>query len=80
MGRIDARRVQVHDEVLGAFGLSAELPAGASASELVALMARDKKAHHSLTFVLDGPSGIEVVSDVDPTDVLATLRAMGAAP
>jgi hypothetical protein len=41
-------------------------------------MRRDKKAHHDLTFVLDGPSGIEVVEDVGEREVVATLRAMGA--
>jgi 5-deoxy-5-amino-3-dehydroquinate synthase len=80
MGRIDARRVEVHDEVLSAFGLAASLPGGCTAGQLLELMARDKKAHHDLTFVLDGPSGIEVVNHVAPDDVLATLRAMGAAP
>jgi 5-deoxy-5-amino-3-dehydroquinate synthase len=80
LGRIDAPRVEVHDEVLAQFGLIGELPANRSAGELLELMSHDKKAHHALTFVLDGPSGIEVVDDVAPTDVLATLRAMGAAP
>ena len=28
-------------------------------------MGRDKKAHHDLTFVLDGPDGVEVVRGVD---------------
>ena len=49
------------------------LPAGLDADELVALMGRDKKALDGLTFVLDGPAGVEVVSGVDPTVVRATL-------
>ncbi len=56
------------------------MPAGASAGELVQFMARDKKAHHDLTFVLDGPDGVEPVHQVDEEAVLATLAEMGCAP
>lgn len=80
LGRIDAEGVARHDEVLAAFGLQASVPASRSSAALLAAMSRDKKAHHSLAFVLDGPSGPELVEDVDADDVLATLRAMGAAP
>jgi len=41
-------------------------------------MARDKKAHQDLTFVLDGPQGVEVVRGVAVDAVLATLADMGA--
>jgi hypothetical protein len=41
-------------------------------------MGRDKKAHDDLTFVLDGPRGVEVVRGVAPAQVLATLEEMGA--
>ena len=54
LGRIDEARVALHREVVGGFGLSAAMPAGASAEQLVAFMARDKKARQDLTFVLDG--------------------------
>lgn len=80
LGRIDARGVARHDDVLDALALRGALPPGSSASALLVAMARDKKAHHALTFVLDGPSGIEAVEGVDETAALATLRAMGAAP
>lgn len=76
LGRIDDARVALHRRVIGAFDLSGELPAGADAEELVSFMARDKKAHHDLTFVLDGPRGPEPVRDVAPADVLATLAEM----
>ena len=46
-------------------------------AELVGLMARDKKAHGDLTFVLDGPNGVEPVAGVDPVLVTDTLVAMG---
>jgi 5-deoxy-5-amino-3-dehydroquinate synthase len=48
------------------------------AAELVTFMGRDKKAQQDLTFVLDGPAGVEVVRGVDRADVLATLAGMGA--
>ena len=41
-------------------------------------MGRDKKAQQDLTFVLDGPNGVEAVRGVAPADVVATLADMGA--
>jgi hypothetical protein len=41
-------------------------------------MGRDKKAQQDLTFVLDGPNGVEPVRGVAASDVVATLAAMGA--
>jgi 5-deoxy-5-amino-3-dehydroquinate synthase len=76
LGRIDDERVALHRRVIGAFDLSGDLPAGADAEELLSFMARDKKAHHDLTFVLDGPRGPEPVRDVASSDVLATLAEM----
>jgi 5-deoxy-5-amino-3-dehydroquinate synthase len=76
LGRIDAARVADHREVVAAYGLEATLPEGSDADELVALMARDKKALTGLTFVLDSPDGVEVVPDVDPADARAALEAV----
>jgi 5-deoxy-5-amino-3-dehydroquinate synthase len=78
LDRVDERRVAAHDEVLEVFGLDGALPPGRGAAALLEAMRRDKKAHHDLTFVLDGPSGIGVVDHVADREVLATLRAMGA--
>ncbi|MHB1776310.1 MAG: 3-dehydroquinate synthase family protein [Acidimicrobiales bacterium] len=82
LGRVDDHRVAEHRAVVGAFGLPAALPperrGQAEAERLVGFMARDKKAAHDLTFVLDGPDGVEVVHGVEPADVLATLAEMGA--
>jgi 5-deoxy-5-amino-3-dehydroquinate synthase len=78
LGRIDAARVQAHRAVVGSYDLPSELPAGAGSAELLAFMTRDKKAHQDLTFVLDGPNGVEAVRGVAPSDVLATLADMGA--
>lgn len=80
LGRIDDGRVALHRQVVGAFDLPSELPPASSASELLGFMARDKKARHDLTFVLDGPRGVEPVRDVGSDDVVATLLAMGCAP
>ena len=80
LDRIDDERVALHRRVVAGFDLYADLPVGASARELVEFMARDKKAHHDLTFVLDGPNGVEPVHHVDEADVLATLTDMGCAP
>jgi 5-deoxy-5-amino-3-dehydroquinate synthase len=76
LGRIDDERVELHRRVVGAFDLSPLLPAGLDPDRLVFFMARDKKAHQDLTFVLDGPRGVEVVRGIDEDDVVATLADM----
>jgi 5-deoxy-5-amino-3-dehydroquinate synthase len=78
LGRIGADRVAEHRRIVGSFDLPTDLPSGAEAAELVAFMARDKKAQQDLTFVLDGPDGVETVRGVARADVVATLAAMGA--
>ena len=80
LGRIDDARVAEHRAVLASFDLPSDLPAGARADELLSFMGRDKKAQQDLTFVLDGPAGVEVVHGVAAADVVATLAAMGARP
>ncbi len=77
LGRIDDERVDLHRRVVGGFDLRDDIPPVASAAELVAFMARDKKASHDLTFVLDGPQGVEPVGNVAVDAVLATLADMG---
>jgi 5-deoxy-5-amino-3-dehydroquinate synthase len=79
LGRIDDARVALHRKVVGGYDLPAELPHGASATQLVSFMARDKKARHDLTFVLDGPGGVEPVRGVPVDVVTAALIDMGAA-
>ena len=66
LGRIDDRRVEQHYEVVGgSYELDTELPRGVDRQRLIALMGRDKKAlDDGLTFVLDGPQGVEVVSGI----------------
>jgi 5-deoxy-5-amino-3-dehydroquinate synthase len=76
LGRIDDERVSEHVQVVTGYGLPTAVPVGADPGELVDLMARDKKAVDGLTFVLDGPRGVEVVRGVDRAEVEAALAAM----
>jgi 5-deoxy-5-amino-3-dehydroquinate synthase len=78
LGRIDEARVVEHRHVIGSYDLPTDLPRGAGATELIGFMTRDKKAHQDLTFVLDGPDGVEPVRGVAEAEVLATLTEMGA--
>jgi 5-deoxy-5-amino-3-dehydroquinate synthase len=78
LGRIDPARVERHYDVVGgSYELGTSLPSGLSATDLVGLMSRDKKVlSDGLTFVLDGPDGVEVVAGVDPALALAALADM----
>jgi 5-deoxy-5-amino-3-dehydroquinate synthase len=71
--RIDDARVAEHYRVLAQYELPTAVPASLDPGRLLELMARDKKATGGLTFVLDGPDGIEVVHGVDPDDAAAPL-------
>jgi 5-deoxy-5-amino-3-dehydroquinate synthase len=76
LGRIDDRAVAHHRRVVSGFDLTGALPAGSDPDQLVSFMGRDKKADGDLTFVLDGPVGIETVHGVGPAEVVATLAEM----
>jgi len=79
LGRIDRRRVDQHRRlVVEEYRLVGELPAGLGADELLEAIKRDKKATDGLTFVLDGPNGIEVVAGVDGSIVREALVEFGA--
>lgn len=74
LGRIDAARVEEHRGVVGTYGLPTTIPDVVDGDELVRLMHRDKKAREGITFVLDGPSGVEVVADVAEDDARRALE------
>jgi 5-deoxy-5-amino-3-dehydroquinate synthase len=74
LGRIDLERVAEHEAVVSAYDLPLRPPPGLDPEELVRVMARDKKASgRGLTFVLDGPTGLELLG-VAPEAVTATLE------
>ena len=79
LGRIDGDRVRQHEAVVGgAYELDTRLPSGLDPAALIALMGRDKKALDGLTFVLDGPAGVEVVAGVPEAAVRDALEAHAA--
>jgi 5-deoxy-5-amino-3-dehydroquinate synthase len=69
LGRIDEARVREHRRVVGAYDLPAALPPDVDRDELVTLFGRDKKSIGGITFILDGPNGVEPVRDV-PREVI----------
>lgn len=78
LGRIDDSRVAEHRRVVGAYDLPATLPVGLRSDELITLMGRDKKALDGITFVLDGPRGVESVTEVDRSAIEASIDAVRA--
>jgi len=77
LGRIDAAAVAEHRRVIGAYELRSTVPDGLSDAELIGLFARDKKATREVTFVLDGPNGVEPVTGISDDllrDALAAVR------
>ena len=76
LGRIDRGRVSEHRETVTAYQLPSSLPEGVDAGQLIELFGRDKKAVTGLTFVLDGPNGVEPVTGVSTADLLNALEAV----
>ena len=72
VGAVDEHFAVVGEE----YGLGTDIPPGIEPRALLELMRRDKKALDGLTFVLDGPRGVEVVVGVDDAPVLAALDRM----
>ena len=76
LGRIDADRVAEHRRVVAAYDLPSTVPAGLRNDDLITLMGRDKKALDGITFVLDGPAGVESVKGVDLSSIEASIDAV----
>ncbi|HUS60911.1 MAG TPA: 3-dehydroquinate synthase family protein [Acidimicrobiales bacterium] len=72
LGRIDDARVAEHERVVAGYGLATVAPLRLDPAEVVSVMQRDKKATSGLTFVLDGPRGVEpvAVSTLDAERIL----------
>ncbi len=76
LGRIDDDRVAEHERVLAAYELPTTVPEQLTDTELMDLFSRDKKAIDGVTFVLDGPNGVETVVGVDPEVLAASFTAV----
>jgi 5-deoxy-5-amino-3-dehydroquinate synthase len=77
LGRTSLERIDEHFAVVGEeYALGTDIPPGLQPARLLELMRRDKKALDGLTFVLDGPNGVEVVAGVDDEPVLTALDRM----
>ncbi|MDG1365537.1 MAG: 3-dehydroquinate synthase [Acidimicrobiales bacterium] len=76
LGRIDAARVAEHERVLSAYELPSTVPDALADDALLALFASDKKAIDGVTFVLDGPAGVEVVVGIDATVLADSFAAV----
>jgi len=74
LGRIDDSRVDYHELVVGqTYSLQTRMPVGLDIDQLMAAMARDKKALQGLTFILDSPQGLEIVANISPEIVRSEL-------
>ena len=80
LGRIDDARVDYHELVVGqTYSLQTRMPAGLDIDQLMAAMARDKKALHGLTFILDSPSGLEIVAGISAEVVRSEIVSFSQA-
>ena len=76
LGHIDQDRVAYHEHVVGeVYGLATRPSRALPVEVLVQVMAQDKKALDGLTFILDSPAGLQVVSGIDPEIVRTTLES-----
>jgi 5-deoxy-5-amino-3-dehydroquinate synthase len=76
LGRIDDDRVAEHRRVVGGYDLPTGLPPELDPEALVDLFSRDKKAVHGITFVLDGPRGVEPIRVEDRGLLLDAMEAI----
>jgi 5-deoxy-5-amino-3-dehydroquinate synthase len=78
LGRIDRARVDEHRRTVGAYDLPMSIPSSIDLDEVRAYIGRDKKAVHGVTWILDGPAGVEPVKGVDPAAVDEAMEAVRA--
>jgi 5-deoxy-5-amino-3-dehydroquinate synthase len=79
LGRIDDARVAEHEKLVCDYDLPMKLPPGSDPDSLMAVMTKDKKVTTGgLTFVLDGPAGLEVVRDISEADVRSVLTEVSS--
>ena len=65
-----------HRQTVAAYDLPMNLPPGVGAEDVLPLFARDKKAIQGVTFVLDGPNGVEQVKGIDERHLRDALEAL----
>lgn len=73
LGRIDVARVAEHRRIVSSYDLLTKPPGGLDADQIITLFRRDKKAVGDITFVLDGPNGVEPVVVPDEAVLRAAL-------
>ncbi|MBM3660724.1 MAG: 3-dehydroquinate synthase [Actinobacteria bacterium] len=76
MERIPVAAAEDHRTLVAGLGLPTEAP-GLPAGDLLAVMRRDKKASGGLTFVLQGPYGLESIDDPPARALAAAFAAVG---
>ena len=74
--RVSPTLASTTEGLVHSLGLPTEAPVGLRADDLLEIMARDKKSSGGLTFVLDGPNGIERVVDPDSGAVRKAFAAI----
>jgi len=80
LGRIDDSRFDYHELVVGqTYSLQTRMPTRLDIDQLMAAMARDKKALQGLTFILDSPQGLEIVPNISPEIVRSELVSFSQA-
>jgi 3-dehydroquinate synthase len=75
--RVDAAAVDAVRRRLAALGLPTAVPDDADRAELLVAMRRDKKTRATMTFVLPGPRGLELVDDPPLPIIERALAAVG---
>lgn len=76
LGRIGVDRVAEHRTVVAGYDLPMRLPDDTDLDEVLRLFAHDKKAVDGVTFVLDGPRGVEPVRINDHRLLADTLKEL----
>jgi 5-deoxy-5-amino-3-dehydroquinate synthase len=75
--RIDPDQVERHRTLVTGLGLPATVLARVRAEDLLTVMARDKKSHGGLSFVLEGRDGLEIVDDPPAPALQRAFEAVG---
>jgi 5-deoxy-5-amino-3-dehydroquinate synthase len=75
LGRIEQSRVDRHLDLVASYGLPTTIPDVVEVDTAIDAMRRDKKATDGLTFMLDGPNGVEPVREV-PLETIRTAFAL----